>query len=120
VKIRFYETLAVFSLVLPKLLNRVIMPGTVEDITASTIKVISQNSDFSQAEIERLYAPPGKDPKLTRFLSTSQNARLAIELKKTMKFVRTTELTNLLFVDITTLDQLIKKLIAYFNTRNHK
>jgi hypothetical protein len=87
-------------------------------IQQKVIQVIAANSRFTEDRIKQLYQPPELDPGLDRFIPATKKTRLANKLKREMNCVKSTELTNLLYVTITTLGQLIKKVRSYCETPN--
>jgi len=86
---------------------------TENQITKIVIEEIDILSDYTNAEINALYSPPDKDPKLSKFFSSSLKSILAPNLKRRIRFVKSTELTNDLFVTIKTINQLVKAIKKY-------
>ena len=82
-------------------------------ITKIVIEEIDILSNFTEVEIKALYSPPDKDPKLSKFFSASLKSIFAPNLKRRMRFIKSTELTNELFVTIKTINQLVKAIKKY-------
>lgn len=86
---------------------------TEAQITKIVIEEIDILSDYTNVEIKSLYSPPEKDPKLSKFFSASLKSIFAPNLKRRMRFIKSTELTNDLFVTIKTINQLVKTIKKY-------
>jgi hypothetical protein len=86
---------------------------TEKEILKIVIDEIDVLSNYTAAEIKELYQPPLKDPKLSKFFPASLKHMFAPNLKRRIRFVKTTDLTNELFVTVKSLDQLIKKIQSY-------
>lgn len=86
---------------------------TESQITKIVIEEIDILSDYTNAEIKALYNPPDQDPKLSKFFSSSLKSIFAPNLKRRMRFIKSTELTNELFVTIKTINQLVKAIKKY-------
>ncbi|SDF77874.1 hypothetical protein SAMN05421827_101515 [Pedobacter terrae] len=86
---------------------------TETQITRIVIEEIDILSNFTELDIKALYSPPETDPKLSKFFSASLKSILAPNLKRRMRFIKSTELTNDLFVSIKTINQLVKAIKNY-------
>lgn len=86
---------------------------TENQITKIVIEEIDILSDYTFSEIKEMYNPPEKDPRLSKFFSASLKQIFAPNLKRRMRFVKSTKLSNDLFVTIKTLNQLIKTIKGY-------
>ncbi|HYF32533.1 MAG TPA: hypothetical protein VD993_15520 [Chitinophagaceae bacterium] len=86
---------------------------TIAAITKIVIDEIDVLSDFNAQQISALYSPPEADPKLSKFMSASLKPFLATNLKRKMRFIKSTDLTNKLFTTVTTIHQLVQTVKSY-------
>jgi hypothetical protein len=84
-----------------------------DQITKIVIEEIDILSDYTEIEIKGLYNPPSEDPKLSKFFPPSLKSILAPNLKRRMRFIKSSHLTSELFTTIKTVNQLVKSIKAY-------
>lgn len=86
---------------------------TIEQIRYKVFLVIAANSEYTIKRIDAMYDLPLNDPTLDTFVAPGAKARLARALKRELPCVKSTELTNQLYVTVKTLSQLIKQITIY-------
>lgn len=86
---------------------------TESQITKIVIEEIDILSNYTYAQIKAIYEPPVLDPKLSKFFSSTLKSIFAPNLKRRIRFIKSTDLTNELFVTIKTIHQLVKAIKAY-------
>ncbi|MDB5223385.1 MAG: hypothetical protein JWN83_2052 [Chitinophagaceae bacterium] len=89
---------------------------TIEEIRYKVFVVIASNSEYTAEEIEKMYDPPASDPTLETFISPAQKARLGRALKNKLSCINSSDLTNMLYITVKTLGQLIKQINIYCPT----
>lgn len=91
---------------------------TKEEQKRIVFEVIAQNSRWLLRDIYNSYDFPDKDLTLDYYFTQGVKGEVAADLKRRIKCVKSTELTNNLFVTIRKVSQLLKAVNTYCPTND--